>query len=118
MGAVTMKITSSTSMTSTRGVMLIWAMLSSSCSSKAMGQPSKGHQMRCACRMREKVASRDIEKLGRKVFHVRSQQPYLASKVIICDHCRNGGCQPDRGGNQGFGDPWRHRLKARRLDRA
>src|SRR5713101_6034202 len=115
MGAVTMKITSSTSMTSTSGVMLIWAMLSSSCSSKAIGQLSKEHQIRCACRGLEKVASRDMEKLGNKVLHIRSQQPYLAPKVIVCHHCRNGGCQSDCGSNQGFGDPWRHRLKARRL---
>src|SRR5262249_56087208 len=96
MGAVTMKMMSRTSMTSTKGVTLIWeiASLPEEPVSKAMVTHSF-----------EEVALGDVQELRREGVHLRGEHAHLAREAVVHHHRRDGGGEPDGGGDQRFGDP-------------
>src|SRR3989304_5349547 len=109
-GAVTMKMTSSTSMTSTSGVTLICAIV----------VPSRWEEASIAITtsgtlLFEEVALSDIQELMGKVIHFHRQHLDMLHKIIIRQQRGNSSCQADRRGDQGLGDARRHGLDARRV---
>src|SRR5690554_6238355 len=101
MGAVTMKITSNTSMTSMYGTTLI------SFLSRLVLRPRK-------VPMSVHLALQDIQKLVDEAVEAQRQAVDLVRIAVVGDNRRNGGEQADGGGNERLGDPGRH-CRQRRL---
>src|ERR1043166_5983984 len=86
-GAVTMKITSSTSITSTSGVTSMLEIAPPPCSSNAM-----------RASLLQKMTLGDIQEFRGKVLHVRLQHADLPSKMVVGHYRRDRGDQPGCGG--------------------
>src|SRR5215469_6535032 len=113
MGAVTMKMTKRTSITSTIGVTFIWEIVTPfRCEeeSKAIGPSFE--------LLFETMPFRDVEKLVRKVVHICCQHLDAFSKMIISHERRDGGRQSGCSGNQSLRDAGSHRLNARGMRHA
>ncbi len=98
--AVSMKMMSRTSTTSTNGVTLISAMalrlrLPRPVSAAIGGE---GH------RLLSETAFGQIEELEREIVHARAEFANQVAEVVIEDGRRDGGEQADRGGDKRFGD--------------
>src|ERR1017187_9649938 len=103
-GAVTMKMTRSTSMTSTSGVTLMSEKASASSSSlKAMRRPSSGE-----------VALGQVHELEGEVAHFRTRRAHPAAEVVVRDEGGNGRDEAGGGVDGGLGDPRRHHDDRRR----
>src|SRR6185295_1062374 len=99
-GAVTMKITSSTSITSTYGTML------SSC---------MGPRLRSAgIPLPHRLPVKDVGELFHEALEAVAEPVDIVRVAVVGDHRRNGGEQADGGGDQRLGDARRH-LRQRRL---
>src|SRR6185503_13499712 len=99
-GAVTMKITSSTSITSTYGTMLI------SCI---------GPRLRCtAGTLPHGLPVEDVGELLHEAFEARGEALDVVRIAVVRDHRGDRGEQADGGGDQRFGDAGRD-LRERRL---
>src|SRR2546426_6378823 len=100
-GAVTMKITSSTSMTSTYGTMLM------SCI---------GPRLRCRAGMAllHRLAMEDVGELLHEALEAVAQALDVVRVAVVRHHRRDGGEQADRRGDPRLGDAGRH-LRERRL---
>src|SRR5262245_51793031 len=103
-GAVTMKMMSSTSMTSTSGVTLICEIES----------PPPDDPWSNAMGLLEEVPLRDVEELGAERVHLGGQHAHLSRETVVHDDRRNRSREADGGGDQRLGDARRHRLDARR----
>src|ERR1700687_5031583 len=100
-GVATMKMISSTSITSTSGVTLM-SPITSSCSSrrwKAMGVPVRSGE----------VPLRQVEELHHEVFDACPQLAAAVSEVVVGDERRDRGAQPGGGVDQRLGDAGRDR---------
>src|SRR3989442_7256261 len=102
-GAVTMKITSSTSMTSTYGTMLM------SCI---------GPRLRCRAGMAlfHRLAMEDVGELLHEALEAVAQALDVVRVAVVRHHRRDGGEQADRRGDQRLGDARRHLRERRLLD--
>src|SRR5216117_3560090 len=100
-GAVTMKITSSTSITSTYGTMLM------SCI---------GPRLRCRAGMvlLHRLAMEDVGELLHEALEAVAQALDVVRVAVVRHHRRDGGEQADRRGDERLGDAGRH-LRERRL---
>src|SRR3972149_4143710 len=105
-GAVTMKMTRRTNMTSTSGVTLICAIV----------VPSRWEEasiaMSTSVDLFKKVALGDVQKLMGKIIHLHRQHFYLLHEVIIRHQRGNGSSQAHRRRDQCLGDTRRHGLDA------
>src|SRR5262245_45210466 len=110
MGAVTMKITSSTSITSTSGVTLIWDIDGPD----DRPAPSKAipHLLRA---LLQEMTLGDVQELRREVLHVGVENPDLVIEMVVADDGRDRRREPDRGRDERLRDSRRDRLDARRL---
>src|SRR5262249_36113931 len=102
MGAVTMKMMSSTSMTSTSGVTLM-----SEIESPPPGPPK-------AMLLLQEVPLRDVQELGAERVHLRRQHANLSGETVVHDHGRDGRGQADGSGHEGLRDTGRDGLDAGR----
>src|SRR5678809_518401 len=99
-GAVTMKITSSTSITSTYGTMLISCM---------------GPRLRSAgIPLPHRLPVKDVGELFHEALEAVAEPVDVVRIAVVGDHRRNGGEQADGRGDQRLGDARRH-LRQRRL---
>src|SRR5262249_52934415 len=105
-GAVTMKITSKTSITSTSGVTLICD------STSLLRSPLNAIDARP---LLQEVTFRDVEEFERKIVHLCRQHADLTSERIVRHHRRNGGEQAGCGGDQRLGNAGSDRLDGRGL---
>src|SRR5688572_3257585 len=106
MGAVTMKMISSTSITSTSGVTL---MSPRTLSSGSPLVPKWKAMSRAVPDRLGEIAPGEVHELDHEVFHVGAQPAQLDAEVVEADQRRDGGAETGRGVDQGFGDAWRHR---------
>src|SRR5579862_1210509 len=98
MGAVIMKMTSKTSMTSTKGTILM------SARDVPVWRASWGIGLslfRAALQVLFLDQRRDFQG---EIVHARADLPDFVHKMIVGDHCGNRGKQPRRGGDQRFRD--------------
>src|SRR5687768_8715663 len=107
MGAVTMKITSKTSMTSTSGVTLI---------SERGARPPPPPPL--IAMVLQEVPLHDVEVVARERLDLALEDPQLAQEVVIGCHGRDGRDEADRGRDQRLGDAGRDDGEARALLRA
>src|SRR5574341_2240887 len=105
-GAVTMKMMSSTSITSTSGVTLI---------SLSVWRPEPLVPIATALPpvRPEEVAPDDVEEVVREVGHLAVEDPDLRGEVVVRDHRRDGREEPDRRGDERLADGARHRGEVR-----
>src|ERR1700723_497936 len=105
-----MKMTSSTSITSTSGVTLICETI---CPRPCPESIAIG-----VCRLLGKeMTLGDIQKFGSEIVHLGREHSYPRGEIVV-EHLRGyRGHQPDRGGDQGLGDSRRDRLDTRRMRR-
>src|SRR4029077_2014575 len=101
-GAVTMKMMSSTSMTSTSGVTLM-----SEIAPPSLGAPN-------AMLFLQKMPLGDVEELGAEVIHLCRQHAKLAGETVVHHHGRDGSSQTDGRGNERLRDAGCDGLDARR----
>src|SRR5665647_2238922 len=106
-GAVTMKMISSTSITSMKGTMLISLMvrrprprLTTNAMIKLLSV-SRG-------RLRADVALQDVGKLFNESLQLDGDAVNIAGKAVVGHHCRYGGEQANGSGYQCLGDAWGH----------
>src|SRR4051794_10493240 len=100
-GAVIMKMISSTSMTSTNGVTLISALSSSPLPAFiAMGCSLSSLRARSA----QEVALDDVEVVLLEHVHLRAQHADPPREVVVGHHRRDRGDEADRGREQRLGD--------------
>src|SRR5471030_1523825 len=93
-----MKMTRSTSMTSTRGVTLMSEKASASSSSlKAICRPSSGE-----------VVLGQVHELEGEIAHFRAGRTHLAAEVVVRDERWHGRDEAGRGVDEGLGDARRH----------
>src|SRR5688572_30815255 len=102
-GAATMKITSSTSMTSTRGVTLM---------SASMPPPPPPDDMAIA--LPQEVTLHDVEEVVGEGLHLRRQHLGLAGEVVERHDRRDGGDQADRRRDERLGHARRDGGEVRR----
>ena len=99
--AVSMKMMSSTSTTSTNGVTLISAM-------RVAAAPAatgfRRHWWRRPSLLSAEAALGQVEELEREIVHARAQFADQVAEIVIEDGRRDGGEQADRGGDQRLGD--------------
>src|SRR2546427_12842623 len=102
-GGVTMKITSSTSITPTYGTMLM------SCI---------GPRLRCRAGMAllHRLAMEDVGELLHEALEAVAQALDVVRVAVVRHHRRDGGEQADRRGDQRLGDAGRHLRERRRLN--
>src|SRR5712691_2061159 len=100
-GAVTMKITSSTSMTSTYGTMLM------SCIGPRL-------RRRAGMSLLHRLAMEDVGELLHEALEAIAQALDVVRVAVVRYHRRDGGEQADRRGDERLGDAGRH-LRERRL---
>src|SRR5512137_1231566 len=101
-GAVTMKMMSRTSITSTSGVTLI---------SERVWRPELDVE-RAKALVRgsaEEVSLHDVEEVVREVRHLAVQHPDLGDEVVVGDHRGDGGEEAEGRGDERLGDGLRHR---------
>src|ERR1700749_479914 len=100
-----MKMTSSTSITSTNGVTL----MSLFCSTWNLGSPA-GPESLAAMDSGSSVElpRNGVHQFGYKTFRPRAIGGDAGLEVVVADHRRDGREQTDTGGEQGFGDTRRH----------
>src|SRR5438128_9267334 len=98
-GAATMKMMSSTSMTSTSGTTLISA---SDVDTRRL-RPRPGAAASCPVTTfgtLRKVPFCDVQKLHREVVHFRREDLHAVRQQVVIDHCGNGGheaaCRRDK----------------------
>src|SRR5262245_47224015 len=109
-GAVSMKMRSSTRTTSTRGMMLISASVA-----PTRREPPESvlkaifAQPRGLARPREQV-----QEIQRKAFHLGGPVLHAIHEVVVADDGGNRRSQAKGGGNQGFGDARRDYREGRR----
>src|SRR5271165_4577727 len=101
-GAVSMNMTSSTSTTSTSGVILIsaravcvWPLL---LVKATRGLPFKGVLIR-----HQRDLLHTVKQFTRKIIHARGEIAQAASELVVGDDCRNGDNQPRGGCDQCLG---------------
>src|SRR5262245_44265524 len=100
-GAVTMKMMSSTSMTSTSGVTLM-----SEIDPPSLGAPN-------AMLFLQEMPLGDVEELGPEGVHLCRQHAKLAGETVVHHDGRNGSCQPDGGRHERLRDAGGNGLDAR-----
>src|SRR5574337_655774 len=110
MGAVTMKMMSSTSITSMNGTMLISFMERRRVPLREAiaGMPCLPSMSRGRTGVRAQVALQDVGELLDEGLLVDGHAVDVAREAVVGDHGRNGGEQADGGGHQGLGDAGRH----------
>src|SRR5580658_11123761 len=108
--AVSIKMISSTSTTSTRGTMLISASegLPRNRPRRSPLEVFREKAMLIAPSLSLQGALRQIQELELKVFHARAEFLDRAAEHIVENSCWNGGKESHRGGDQGFRDAWRY----------
>src|SRR5467141_3023180 len=94
-GAVTMKITSSTSMTSTYGTMLM------SCIGPRL-------RRRAGMALLHRLAMEDVGEFLHEALEAVAQALDVVRVAVVRHHCRDGGEQADRRGDERLGDAGRH----------
>src|SRR5580658_3565471 len=99
-GAATMKMISSTSMTSTMGVTLM--------SERPFFPPPVENDMRVGSLL-EEVPLDDVQEVRREVRHLRLQHVNLAVEAVEGHHRGDGGEEPHRGGDERVADGLGHR---------
>src|SRR2546426_3180197 len=102
-GAVTMKITSSTSMTSTYGTMLM------SCIGPRL-------RRRAGMALLHRLAMEDVGELLHEALEAVAQALDVVRVAVVRHHRRDGGKQADRRGDERLGDAGRHLRERRLLD--
>src|SRR5262249_26890182 len=113
MGAVSMKMRSSTSTTSTSGMMLISA-------SEPRRRPVASAPASALIAILERLRRPDqpaldqVRQLEPEVLHLGGPVPDLAAEVVVADDGGNRGDQAEEGGDQRLGDPRRYHGQARR----
>ena len=107
--AVSMKMMSRTSTTSTNGVTLISAM---ACAAAPAATGIRRHWWRRPCATLPETALGQVEELEREIVHAGAQFADQVAEVVIEDGRGDGGEQADRGGDQRLGDAGRDGLEA------
>src|SRR5215831_5714337 len=112
-GAVSMKMRSSTSTTSTSGMMLISASVPRT---RPVASAPASALIAILERLRRphQPALDQVRHLEPEVLHLGGPVPDLADEVVVADDGGNRGDQAEEGGDQGLGDPRRHHRQARR----
>src|SRR4051794_16416770 len=100
-GAVTMKMMSRTSMTSTSGVTLMSVI---ALRPDPVSPPEKAN----LGRLLEDVALDDVEEIGGEVAHLVLEDPDPRVECVVRDQRRDRRKQSDRGGDEGLADGPRH----------
>src|SRR5579863_9690719 len=100
--AVSMKMMSSTSTTSTKGVTLISARLDEPALRRRDPYPPPFVEI--AMTLLPEGALRQVEKLHGEVVHTRTQFADLVAEEVIEDGCRNRGHQAEGRSHQSFGN--------------
>src|ERR1700678_705735 len=113
--AVSMKMISTTSHTSTSGTMLISAMAGEP---RNRPRPSPLELFIENAMLSLQTALGQVQELELKVFHARGEFLNGAAKDVVENIRGNGGEQADGGGDQRFGDTGRHRPQTGRAGRA
>src|SRR5262245_4283497 len=105
MGAVSMKISSRTSTTSTSGMMLISARLvpirRAPCDSSALNIVAG------SARLRGRTAQ-EVQEIHREAFHLDGPVLHTVDEVVVADDGRDRGAEAGRGGDERLGDAGRH----------
>src|SRR3954463_7666325 len=107
-GAVSMKISSSTSTTSTSGMMLISAI---DVPMRRSPPPSGDGRLNAIFgrpRQLRYRAAQDVQEIQHEAVHLRRPVPHPIDEVVVADDRRDGGREARRGGNQRFRDTRRH----------
>src|ERR1700754_1175889 len=99
-GAVTMKMTSSTSMTSIYGTTLMSDMARRERPPRMLERIDEPAIVDSLMRL----ALQDIRELFDEGLEADREAIDIVSVAVVCDHGRDRGEQADRGGGQGFGD--------------
>src|SRR5580704_3511791 len=107
-GAVSIKITSSTSTTSTRGVMLISA--SAVCVWPPLLVKATGSLPGILIRS-ERCFFHAVQQFARKVVHARGKVAAACGELVVGDHGRDGYEQSGGGGDERFGNAGRDRAQ-------
>src|ERR1700689_1119871 len=103
-----MKMTSSTSMTSTNGVTLICETI--------CPRPDPESLAIALCRpLRKEMTFGDIQKFGSEVVHLGREHAHARDKKVVEHLRRDSGDQSHGGCDQRFGDSRRDRLDTRRM---
>src|SRR3984893_13274924 len=102
-GVTTMKMTSSTRQTSTRGVTLIWLFTSMT----RLGLTRRGS-------IPTPLLHEEVDQLGGRVRHLDLQPLQLVGKVVEHPGRRDGDAEAEGGRPQRLGDAGRHRADAAR----
>src|SRR5579859_7681674 len=110
-GAVTMKMTSSTSMTSTSGVTLMSARLvPADSSSPPSAWRANAMVFSAHAAWLEEVPIDDVQEVAGEVLHLRGEHLNPVEEHVVEDDRRDRGEESDGGSDQGLGDPRGHRL--------
>src|SRR5271157_5680865 len=110
--AVSMKMMSSTSTTSTNGVTLISDRLAPPPRRREPYPPPPLTDKAMA--LLSQTALGQVQEFQGKVVHARADLPDSVAENVVENSRRDGGCQPRRRGNQRFRDARRHRAQAGR----
>src|ERR1019366_7209056 len=110
--AVSMKMMSSTSTTSTKGVTLISDRLAPPAPRREPYPPPPLTEIAMA--LLSETALDHVQELERKVVHARTDLPDPVAENVVKDRGRDGGCQTRRRRNQRFRNARRHRAQAGR----
>src|SRR5262245_13451368 len=101
-GAVSMKISSSTSTTSTRGMMLISA--SGVPSRRSPSEPAGLNAIFGRSRQLADRAAEDVEEVEHEPVHLGRPVPHAVHEEVVADDRGDGGREPGRGGDQRLRD--------------
>src|ERR1700694_991619 len=110
-GAVSMKIRSRTSTTSTSGMMLI------SASVGPIRRPSPLSRLKAIFGDARDLGGgprQEVEQLQREAVHLRGPVLHAVDEVVVADHGGDRRAQPGRGGDERFRDAGRDHREARR----
>src|SRR5215467_11838681 len=102
MGAATIKIISSTSITSTSGTTLISA--SELDTRRLRLRPGATSSPLWTFGTLGEVPFCDVEEFHREVVHLRREQLHVVRQAVVVNDGRNGGDQPECRRNKGFGN--------------
>src|SRR5712692_9091900 len=109
-GAVSMKISSSTSTTSTNGMILI------SASEPPIRRPSPPPESRLNAifaSVLQHGARDQVEEIHREPLHLRGPVLHSVDEVVVGDDGGDGGGEAEGGGDEGFRDARRHHREVR-----
>src|ERR1039457_2398022 len=107
--AVSIKMTSSTSTTPTRGTILISAMVGKPRDRRPFEDPPSENAMPLVL----EGPFREIHELERKIIHPRAELPDRAAEQVVENVGGNGRGETERRGDERFRDAWGHGAEAR-----